>query len=655
MTPPPPADVRACGDPSAELFARLQSSEPAFALACAGLLPNEAQRDRILRDAFVTAASQKPDVARLYVSLAIGRPWLTDAGFFPLLTVAVGMARENPADARTLLLRASLRYPALALREFRQYAWMPFGFEVFEQAALAAPDEAVGLAGGKSQTAEDVQMGLQRSKLPEVAVLLRLAGDANLTLQTRQRAAVFFREIAAGRMSEGRAVGIGNGSGFFAAVASLRIQAQSGDAGLYDRVLENYAEVLFRFAQDSGSQSFAEELRQLSARDLYLLLTYGRTEEDDLLFATVFDRLLQPKLKATPPSKLLEEAHDLNLRRFLATAVAHHRLDAFLAADRKPEQADVLARAMRNLEAAERPLDEALACAEIVDAIQDVGRLGRLKGVVMEEYGRGSAGKPLYGLLAARIAAKLPDSLTNNDPEFVKVAARYRDYFKEPRVLDAAALFAKGVCIQQHFFYDDDDANESFDSFRQIYRSDRNWKWEDRGWYVHITGAGAGGRRIEIYANVPHSPTSPGSDDRRHALVKLMGEQGLVAPVVVHRGHTWYVDQSLRYLTPAARLVYLGSCRGMENAYMVIALANRAQMIATRGVGTQEINDPLLKALNDELLKGQKTLEWDRFWRTQEGRLGHNPMFRDYIPPPRNASAIMLSAYYDFVAEGKGF
>ena len=120
---------------------------------------------------------------------------------------------------------------------------------------------------------------------------------------------------------------------------------------------------------------------------------------------------------------------------------------------------------------------------------------------------------------------------------------------------------------------------------------------------------------------------------------------------MIHRGHTWYVDESLRYLTPSARLVFLGSCHGMESAYAVMAIANRAQMIATRGIGTQSINDPLLKAINDELLKNASTLEWDPFWRIQETKLG-GQTFRDYIPPPRNAAAIMLAAYYDYRRTG---
>ncbi|MBV8816767.1 MAG: hypothetical protein JO022_00345, partial [Acidobacteriaceae bacterium] len=267
-----------------------------------------------------------------------------------------------------------------------------------------------------------------------------------------------------------------------------------------------------------------------------------------------------------------------------------------------------------------------------------------------KEYARASPqGKPIYGLLAASLARKL----TTPDPEFAAITGRYSGYFKEPRALDAAALFASGgICVQEQFFYDDDDAKESFESFQQIYQRDRAWRWEDHGWYVRVAASGQSGRTIEIYANVPHSIAPGGSDDRRHALSKLLEEKKLRATVVIHRGHTWYVEQSLRYLTPDARVVFLGSCRGMLSAYPVMAVARRAQMIATRGVGTQEINDPLLKAINDELLRGANLLDWDRFWRTQEVRFGRNPMFRDYVPPPQNASGMMMSAYFEYVAQG---
>jgi len=74
---PPPAHVRECGS-SDSLFTRLQqsaSSSPALAFACAGLLETEAQRDRILRDAFIAAIAQNRETARRYLPAVIDKPW----------------------------------------------------------------------------------------------------------------------------------------------------------------------------------------------------------------------------------------------------------------------------------------------------------------------------------------------------------------------------------------------------------------------------------------------------------------------------------------------------------------------------------------------------------------------------------------------------
>ena len=618
-----------CKAPAGELYLHLRGQaarNPALALACAELLGNAAQRDQILRTAFLAAVVDSPAVARQHVAQVMDRPWLSDAGFFALSNLAATVA---PEQARPLLLKAARRYPALALREYRSYLGLPFGREVFETAALAAPDEAVGLANGHSATSQDVMELLRAGQSPELRWLASLPAG-------RQRAAVFFRSPSSAT----------EGPGYFSAVASLRIAASGDDAALYDRVLENHAEVLFRGAQDNGS-AIPAELRQLPARDVYLLLTYGRTEEDDLLFGRIFDALLMPKLRATPPAKLIAEAGGVNLRRFLSTAAAHHRLGPFL-------EAGLVERAIRGIDGSERPVDDMIEAAAILNAIQSPARLAQLQPLLVSEFQRGAGAQALYGLLAASVARKLTPAQASTNPAFQRIAAEYAPYFKEPRVLDAEALFdGQGRCLQQHLFYDDDDAADSFRSFRAIYQRDPSWQWEDREWYVRVASRSAAGRRIEIFANVPRSIRAGGEGDRRHQLAKLVAGLGAPPSVLVHRGHTWYVDQSLRYLAPACRLVYLGSCRGMMNAYAVIVQANQAQMIATNGVGTETVNDPLLKALNDELLRGGKTLDWDRFWLAQQARLGSNPEFRDYIPPPRNVAAIMLAAYYDLLAAGK--
>lgn len=664
-----PAQVeQGCKGASTGLFARLRqaaSENPAVALACLAQLSSEVQREYILQLAFSEALVLKPEIARRYIAQVIDRPWLAEAGYFPLARLATAVIDTDAQMAKTLLVAAVTRHPSVALREVRSYIDLRYGQEVFEVAVLSAPDEAVGLASGNSPTAEAVLRGLGASRRPELQVLASLAADRSHDPITRERMAVFGGEIAAGRLSIGEVAVLASGGAYFPALAKLRIGAPVSRAVSLDHVLETYAQILFRSLQGRNASGIAGELRSFEARDLYLLLTYGRTETDDALFTMVFDRILLPKMSAarrhstvSALSRLLDEVHDLNLRQFLTTAAAHHRLDAFLAtAATKVEQSILLARCVQGIERARNPLNETLTAAAIMEGVRDATRLQALRMAVFEEYGRvhksgNASASALYGLLFAEVARQLPEPDAVPDPAFRELSKRYRPYFQEPRALNVEALFdAGGRCLQQHFFYDDPDGVESFASFKQVYQGDPRWRWEDRGTYVYLTGHGSSGRRIEIFANLPTYPPPTDAANRRHALTKMLTDRGLSPSVVVHRGHSFFLEQSLRYLTNSARLVYLGSCRGQESVHAVIAIAGRAQLIVTRNVGTQTINDPLLKAINDELLRGNKTLDWDKFWRTQEARFGRNPMFRDYIPPSRNGSAILLSAYYLCLAD----
>ena len=222
--------------------------------------------------------------------------------------------------------------------------------------------------------------------------------------------------------------------------------------------------------------------------------------------------------------------------------------------------------------------------------------------------------------------------------------------------LDVASVFGKdGVCVQRYYFYYDDDGAESFDVFRRTYSGDPAWKITDhRGW-VHIVSKPVDGRRIEIFANEPFDllkGANVGREDealrRQTAVTKALSDRQLTPVVVVHRGHAYHTPKTVDQVSSAARLVFLGSCRGMDSVYTVIETADSAQLIATRAVGTSSINDPILKAINDRLLRGEAELDWSTFWREQELRLGRNAQFQDYVPPDKNATAIFLGAYYNY-------
>jgi hypothetical protein len=237
------------------------------------------------------------------------------------------------------------------------------------------------------------------------------------------------------------------------------------------------------------------------------------------------------------------------------------------------------------------------------------------------------------------------------------VSDPYRPFFESSSTLDSDLLFGTANdCIERHFFYDDSDGVQSFQNFRRTYESDPAWEVDDQQTYVHFTGTGPSGRRIEIFANVPidgHLPQNQARDGeaerRQQAIAEAMEKRQLVATVIVHRGHAFWTERTIGYITPAARLVILGSCGGLYEVHRVIEASHESQVIATRGIGATEINDSLLKAVNDRILNGDRVIQWAEFWHGLTAVAGKSGLFHDYVAPHQDPGIVFLRAYYRFL------
>jgi len=220
-----------------------------------------------------------------------------------------------------------------------------------------------------------------------------------------------------------------------------------------------------------------------------------------------------------------------------------------------------------------------------------------------------------------------------------------------PPTLSIPDLFPDNLCLQRYIFHNDDDGVESYDSFLRHYANDPNWTIRRTDAYVHLTGrTPSSDRRIEIYANIPIDLQLPANypimqqvQNRQTEVTRALKS----APtVIVHRGHDHHFEVTRRFLTSDARLVYLGSCHGMANVEDVVTRCRRAQMIATRGVGTTSVNDAFLRAINNRLLEPGDTLDWNLFWAGLLHILGSNELFHHYVQPHKNQAARFLSAWY---------
>jgi len=643
---PPPQEIRepysrASQDALFDVLSRLAHDVPLLALDRVGLLESEAQRDRILQLGFSSALIRQRDVATFYLPAVMGRPWMADASFPNACELAKLL---EPETAEKLLWTIARKNPDVALRQTEGFLDLPFGAHFFDRVVRAAPDEAVGIASGASRSAGKFRDALRASQDSGIKLLADLSQDRSIDAPRLRRVALLHERMAHGELSMRSAAQIaGSLPRYFAALADMRLAAARGETENLDRALENEALTFCRAFQEGGGRALAGDLAAFAPRDLYLLLAYGRAEANEPIFAAAL-----PRLHSLLP--ILDRTRNLRLRDFVAAAVAAQRLDAFLAIA-GPEVMDRLARGM---DQADDRLQEAVTVAQVIDGAAGRANVERLGAAIAAEYARAERAKDrqvqtLYGLLAARMVQN-----SEGGPAVKEIAGRYLPYLTSADRFPTAALFgANNVCVERHFFYDDEDGVESFESFRSVYARDPAWKLEERDGFVQITGEGAGGRRIEIFANRPINSRLPANaartdeaGQRQEAISAALDARGVVPAFLVHRGHSFWVERTIRYVSSSAKLVFLGSCGGAVNIHSVIEHSRDAQVIATRGIGTTDLNDAILKSLNDWLLRGDAFIDWAAFWRAQKAQHGRHPMFRDYFAPDQDTASILLRAYF---------
>jgi hypothetical protein len=200
------------------------------------------------------------------------------------------------------------------------------------------------------------------------------------------------------------------------------------------------------------------------------------------------------------------------------------------------------------------------------------------------------------------------------------------------------------IVYQQVFFYGDKDGQDSYDSYLETFRKDKNWKVINQQYWTEISSTT--GKKVVIYANLPLK--EPEDEDAQDKLTKFMNDSGIHPTIMIHRGHSYHLPVTLNKLTPDVKIVILGSCGGYHNLALVLDHAPNAHIISSKQTGVRAVNEPMIKAMNEKLLEGAD-INWISMWRELESQFKNKPdvmeKFDDYVPPYKNLGAIFIKAY----------
>jgi hypothetical protein len=197
-----------------------------------------------------------------------------------------------------------------------------------------------------------------------------------------------------------------------------------------------------------------------------------------------------------------------------------------------------------------------------------------------------------------------------------------------------------GRVIMQVFFYGEKSDQEIFRGFVDMF-SNQNWKITASEFWVTITSAK--GKPVTIFANRALQEEGGENEKAQKALDDYLEQHELYPTITIHRGHSYTAPYTVEQMSPASKIVFLGSCGGYHLIHDVLAKAEDAHIIASKQIGKTAVNRPFFQLLTEKIRNGNN-IDWIPFWGELDKMINVEG-FEDYIPPYKNLGALFIKAY----------
>ncbi len=388
----------------------------------------------------------------------------------------------------------------------------------------------------------------------------------------------------------------------------------------------------------------------LTPQELYYLIVLGEDEIYTSSYLNVYKRIFQ-RMKDPRGDSLLLSVNGDYFRKFIKMAAGYNTLNDFLGKMDK-ENATTLMKAfvikLEDTRGLEESVDVADSYSSIMDKNPDLSRF--ILDQVRWNHERNVQNDNKRGIVIYKLLKILFESADTTK----KVNLSEQLGIPPVYTIDRSLLTDDtGRVVQQVFFYGDEDKDGqlSFANFMAMFRGKPDWKITENPNWVTITSSK--GKPVWIFANRPLLGEDDPDQKAQEKLGQYLAEKNLKPTIVIHRGHSYHLQYTLRQLAPSARIVVLGSCGGYNNLNEVLSVCEDAHIISSKQVGTKTVNEPILHSINTALTAG-RNIEWIPMWRELSGRFrdeASREKFDDYIPPYKNLGAIFIKAYRKAMGE----
>ena len=421
--------------------------------------------------------------------------------------------------------------------------------------------------------------------------------------------------------------------------------AYYGDNGLwktlYNKSRDHFIMPINNLHEENNIAVRMRAIQPLSATDLYYMIVEGENDLYTSSYKHSFNRLLQLMGSKPHGDSLLLAVNFDHFRKFIKMAANYNKLDTFLRTMPSKRSAQLMKAFVANLD--NNNLEDAVDVADSYSSITDKKlQQSMLDNVTENERiaiaDNNTRGKIIYGLLKTIFLSADPK---NNIDLSAQIGI--------PSVYDVDNKYMqddKGRIVEQVFFYGDKDGKAYYPPFRNSFNS-KDWKVTDKKeWMEAVSVKG----NVLVFANRPLESDDNLDDSAQYHLGNYLEDQDMHPSVIVHRGHSYWLNRTLSRMPGNAKIVVLGSCGGYQNLNEILSTNPDAHIVSTKEIGTGDINQPILNYMNSVFESGA-TLSWRRMWQDLGKRFETDPSrdvrdsWDDYIPPYKNLGAIFLKAY----------
>jgi hypothetical protein len=369
----------------------------------------------------------------------------------------------------------------------------------------------------------------------------------------------------------------------------------------------------------------------LSAEELYNLMVYSRDEIFTSTFLGLFKRMMQRRSDSSMYVFFSKMGFN-RFRTFVQTCAGYNTLQTVLNTMSAAEQEQFINEIVKHLDLTGGNLGPAVEVADIFGSLSDSLIREKMIARIHKDLRRcyladNRYGMKIYGLLY-KLAGKNPVLVTG-------ISVKYK--VPELTRVEADLMFPDGKNVQQHIFYDDEDGNAAFKSFKAKFSSDKYYKLFETEDYLKIESVE--GKKIILYMNKPSAEKGLAN------LMALFEKEKRYPDIVVHRGHSYHLQTTIEVLTSNTKVAVLGSCGGYQNISRVLENASDAQIVSSKQIGTWTVNNELLKDMCEMMRTGTGEIVWSTLWAGMEERMKNNDKWKDYIPPNRNLGVKFVKAF----------